>query len=138
MECKHVFHFCISRAILYIFFPMSLYYQNTRTRSGHFPIFLFMAQCTGVALHVTYPRLQKSAPVFSRTESMLRISSSLPFWSMGNIHVKEPSANMISTMYVLPFPPPCPDPESRCRLPYRPSASSAGVGFYLSLVPPEQ
>ena len=70
MECKHVFHFCISRAILYIIFPMSLYYQNTRTRPGNFPIFLFMAQFAGVALHVTDPRLQKSAPVFSRTESM--------------------------------------------------------------------
>ena len=70
MECKHVFHFCISRAVLYIIFPMSRYYQNTRTRSGHFPNFLFMAYCTGVALYVTDPRLQKSAPVFSRTESM--------------------------------------------------------------------
>ena len=24
LECKHVFHFCISRAVLYIIFPMSL------------------------------------------------------------------------------------------------------------------
>ena len=40
VECKHVFHFCISRAILYIIFPMSLYYQNTRTPSGNFPIFM--------------------------------------------------------------------------------------------------
>ena len=70
MECKHVVHFCISRAVLYIIFPMLLYYQNTRTRSGNFPNFLFMAQCIGVALHVTDPRLQKSVPVFSRTESM--------------------------------------------------------------------
>ena len=70
MECKPVFHFCLSRAIIYIIFPMSLYYQNTRTRSGNFPIFSFMAWCTGAALHVTDPRLQKSAPVFSRIESI--------------------------------------------------------------------
>ena len=36
IECKHAFHFCISQAVLYIIFPMSLNYQNTRTHSGIF------------------------------------------------------------------------------------------------------
>ena len=40
---------------LYISFPMSLYYQNTRTRSGNFPNYFFVA--SGIALHVTDPRL---------------------------------------------------------------------------------
>ena len=53
VECKHVFHFCISRAVLYIIYPMSLYYQNTRTRSGNFPNFLFMAYSVLVLIYTS-------------------------------------------------------------------------------------
>ena len=42
VECMHAFNFVINQAALLIIFPMSLYYQNTRTRSGNFPNFLFV------------------------------------------------------------------------------------------------
>ena len=33
VKCKHIFRFVINQAILFIIFPMSAYYQNTRTCS---------------------------------------------------------------------------------------------------------
>ena len=63
-----------NQAVLYVIFPMSLHYQNTRTYSRNFQNFLFVTQYTGTGLRVTHARLvtyaQKPVPVFCRAESL--------------------------------------------------------------------
>ena len=70
MACKHVFHFCISRAILYYLSDVTVLskYPNTLRKFFDLLVHGVVYWCCSTRHRPTSS--QKSAPVFSRTESM--------------------------------------------------------------------